>query len=369
MSQLLNVLIIGWGSSAKTFHVPLIISLPNDFKITHVLERRTNNSLQVLPDVTIVRSLEEFFDSGAQVDLAVITTPNHTHFELAKTLLEHKINTVIEKPFVTDSQQVQELLSIARKNNVLITAYQNRRWDGDFLTAKKLIENKTLGRIVEFESHFDRYRNFLKHNWKEEDIPGSGIVYDLASHLIDQALWLFGEPTTVYARIMNQRKLQGTATPDAFEIHLNYDHEATEEGEYPSMIVILKGGMLIKEEKRLRFKIHGVDGSYLKYGLDVQEDQLKVGLTPLKDDTVFGKEKEEWQWGELSISGQDGTTQTQKYQTLPGTYIEFYKNIAEVLHTKDLSRLIVTPEQAGNVIKVIKLAYQSNKTKAAVSFH
>ena len=115
MSQILNVLIVGWGSSAKTFHTPLITSLPNDFKITHVLERRSNNSLKVLPDVTIVRSLDELFESGASIDLAVITTPNHTHFELAKVLLEHKIHTVVEKPFVTDYRQAQELLSLAKK--------------------------------------------------------------------------------------------------------------------------------------------------------------------------------------------------------------------------------------------------------------
>ncbi|OUM57988.1 hypothetical protein PIROE2DRAFT_64689 [Piromyces sp. E2] len=202
-----------------------------------------------------------------------------------------------------------------------------RRWDGDFLTAKKLIENNTLGRVVEYESHFDRYRNFLKHNWKEEDIPGSGIVYDLASHLIDQALWLFGEPTTVYARIMNQRKLEGTKTPDSFEIQLNYDNDV--EGDYASLLVSLKGSMLIKEEKRLRLMIHGVEGSYLKYGLDVQEDQLKAGLTPLKNEDVFGKEGREEQWGELTTSNSEGHAITKKYQTLPGTYIEFYKNIAE----------------------------------------
>jgi len=366
MSQILNVLIIGWGSSAKTFHAPLITSLPNDFKITHVLERTKSDSLKVLPDVTIVRSLNELFESGAKIDLAVITTPNHTHFDLAKLLLEHKINTVVEKPFVTDSSQAEELLELAKKNNVFVTAYQNRRWDGDFLTLKKIIESNALGRVVEYESHFDRYRNYLKNNWKEQDIPGSGIVYDLAPHLIDQALCLFGEPTSVYARIMNQRKLEGTITPDSFEIHLNYDKDV--EGDYASLLVSLKGSMLIKEEKRIRFLVHGIDGSYLKHGLDVQEDQLKNGLTPMKDSEIFGKETEEAQWGELTTTDKNGETVTKKYQTLPGTYIEFYKNIAEVLHTKDISRLIVKPEQVANAIKVIELAYQSNKTKTVVSF-
>jgi len=364
-NSILNVLIIGWGSSAKTFHTPLIVSLPNDFKITHVLERKSNNSLKVLPDVTIVRSLEELYNSNANIDLAVITTPNNTHYELAKDLLKHKINTVVEKPFVTDYSQAEELIRLAKENNVVITAYQNRRWDGDFLTIKNLIQNKSLGRIVEYESHFDRYRNFLKNNWKEQEIPGSGIVYDLASHLIDQALCLFGEPTSVYAKIMNQRKLEGTTTPDAFEIHLNYDNE---KGDYSSLLVSLKGSMLIKEEKRVRFMVHGIDGSYIKYGLDVQEDQLKNGLTPLNNSDVYGKEMKEEQWGILSTSNSQGETISKPYQTLIGTYIEFYKNIAEVLHTKDASRLIVKPEETANVIKVIELAYQSNKTKAAVPF-
>ncbi|ORX72522.1 oxidoreductase family protein [Anaeromyces robustus] len=364
-NSILNVLIVGWGSSAKTFHTPLITSLPNDFKITHVLERKSNNSLKVLPDVTIVRSLEELYDSNANIDLAVITTPNNTHYELTKNLLKHKINTVVEKPFVTSFSQAEELIKLAKENNVIVTAYQNRRWDGDFLTVKELIQNKTLGRIVEYESHFDRYRNFLKNNWKEQDIPGAGIVYDLASHLIDQALCLFGEPTSVYARIMNQRKLEGTITPDSFEIHLNYDNE---KDEYSSLLVNLKGSMLIKEEKRIRFIVHGIDGSYIKYGLDVQEDQLKNGLTPLNNSNIFGKEMEEEQWGILSTSNSQGETISKSYQTFTGTYIEFYKNIAEVLHTKDASRLIVKPEEAANVIKVIELAYQSNKTKAAIPF-
>jgi len=364
--SILKVLIIGWGSSAKTFHTPLITSLPNDFKITHVLERKTNNSLKVLPDVTIVRSLDELFESKAPIDLAVITTPNNSHYELAKALVQHKINTVVEKPFVTDTKQAEELLKLAKENNVFVTAYQNRRWDGDFLTLRSLIESNTLGRVVEYESHFDRYRNFLKNNWKEHDIPGAGIVYDLASHLIDQALTLFGNPTTVYARIMNQRRLVGTTTPDSFEIHLNYDKDS--EGEFSSILVNLKGSMLIKEEKRIRFMVHGIDGSYIKYGLDVQEDQLKAGLTPLNNEDVFGIEAKEEQWGDLSISNENGETITKKIQTKTGSYIEFYKNIAEVLHTKDFSRLIVKPEQAANVIKVIELAYQSNKTKAAVPF-
>lgn len=366
-NSVINVLVIGWGTSAKVFHVPLITSLPNYFKITHVLERSSNNCLKTLPDVKIVRSLDEFY-SNYTAKLAVVTTPNSTHYSIAKDLLEHQINVVIEKPFVVNSNEANELCQIAKKNGVFITVYHNRRWDGDFLTVKDLIKNNTLGRIVEFESHFDRYRNYTKNGWKEKDIPGSGLVYDLGSHLIDQALCLFGDPTSVYARIMNQRKIAGNNSVDSFEIHLNYDEEGKENS---SSIVILKAGMLVKENNRIRYAIHGTEGSYFKYNLDVQEDQLRAGMTPLKNEAEFGIEKDEESWGiinttlppehKLEISG--------KVKTINGNYIEFYKNVAQVIQQNNQNILNVKPEEAAKVIKIIELAYQSNKEHQNIKFN
>lgn len=328
-NQLINVLIIGWGTSANVFHYPLIASLPNSYRITHVLERHSNKSEKVIENVKVIRSLEELYQSQDKVDLAVITTPNSSHYNLAKDLLEHKINVVVEKPFVVNLSEANELCQISKKNEVFITVYHNRRWDGDFLTLKKLIKNNSLGRIVDYESHFDRYRNFLKNNWKEREEPGAGIVYDLGSHLIDQALCLFGDPTSVYARIMNQRKIEGCLVPDAFEIHLNYDKDNN--GDYSSLLVNLKASMLIKENQRLRFNVHGTHGSYIKYGLDIQEDQLRAGQMPSKNADVFGIEKGSESWGSLSAVSTTDTTQeiNEKVQTENGNYLEFYKNIAE----------------------------------------
>jgi predicted dehydrogenase len=171
--------------SARVFHCPLISSSPY-LHLSAVVERNSDKSKDVYPWINVFKSTDELFAS-ADIDLVVITTPNGSHYPLALQAMQQGKNVVVEKPFTITSEEANELARVSKETGLICSVYQNRRWDGDFLTVKKLIKGNQLGRLVEFESHFDRFRNFVKAGWREQnDAPGSGMLYDLGAHLIDQ---------------------------------------------------------------------------------------------------------------------------------------------------------------------------------------
>jgi predicted dehydrogenase len=335
--------IVGYGLSGSVFHAPFLEAM-EEFKLISVVERHSDTALDEYPDVKICRDYRELLQDPL-LDLIVICTPNTTHFSMARDCLGAGKHVVVDKPFVPTAAQADQLIKISEETGKKIFVYQNRRLDGDFRTIRKLIEQGTLGDILEYEAHFDRFRPEVPlGKWREGDKPGGGLVYDLGSHLIDQALVLFGMPEAVFADIRAQR--EKSKVDDYFSIQLFY----------PRHTAVLKAGMFARTAGP-RYKIHGREASYVKYGLDPQEALLKKGMKPLG--TGWGLENEEY-WGMLSYH-EDGQLLTRKLETEPGAYQDFYRNVHDVLvhGTEPLIR----PLEAAEVISIIELAFESSAAR------
>jgi predicted dehydrogenase len=336
----LNVGLIGFGLAGRVFHAPLIHANP-DLRLTHIVQRHGDEAEKKYPQAKLLRDADELF-SEKSIDLVVVATPNTSHFELAAKALSAGKHVVVDKPFAITSADADKLIDLARKMGRVLSAFQNRRWDGDFLTVRQILDQKRLGRLAEYESRFDRFRPALKPGaWREEAIPGSGVLFDLGSHLIDQAIVLFGRPQGIFADLRSQR--DRAVAVDSFEVHLAY----------PALKVTLKAGSLVCEPSP-RFTLYGTQGSYLKFGLDPQEEALKQGGSPAQPN--WGSEPEA-AWGTLTNC--NGNLTREKYPTLAGCYPEYYKNIYEAITGK--AELAVKPEQAREVIRLIELAEQSAK--------
>ena len=348
MNKEINVGLLSYGMAGMYFHAPFI-HITEGMKLAKVLERHSDNSAKDYPGVQVVRNLNDMLDDD-QIDLVVVATPNQTHFEYGKKAILAGKHVVMEKPFTPTSAESQELIELAKKHNRILSPFQNRRLDSDFLTVKKLLEEKRLGELVEFESHFDRFRNYLRPDtWKEEPGSGSGVLYDLGTHLIDQALVLFGLPKLVTADIRIQRNY--SLTDDYFELILHYD----------KLKVNLKAGTLVMEDSP-RFILHGTKGSFVKYGVDPQEEDAKQGHRP--SEKSWGVEPENL-WGTL-YAEKDGKIVKEKIKSFAGRYQDYYSNVRDVINNK--GELLVKPEEARNTIRVIELAYLSNKEKRTVDF-
>jgi scyllo-inositol 2-dehydrogenase (NADP+) len=347
MAERIQVGIIGYGMASRVFHAPVIESVPGLW-LKKVVQRHGDESRKRYPWAEVVRDATDLFQDD-EIGLVVIATPNNTHFDLAQQALLAGKHVVVDKPFTTTSTEAQELIDLSRKQNRLISVFQNRRWDGDFQTVQKLVDSNLLGRIVEYESHFDRFRNVPRVNWREQEVAGSGILFDLGSHLIDQALVLFGLPGMVTADIRIQRDTARVA--DNFELILHYD----------ALKVTLKSGVLVRELGP-RFTLHGTEGSYVKYGLDPQEEALMRGLTPTEMN--WGQEPKE-RWGKLNTQI-DGLHFEGSVETIAGSYQAYYQNIVDAINGR--AKLAVKPEEAKNTIRIIELAQQSAEEKRTVPF-
>ncbi len=332
-----------FGMSGKVFHAPLLMCHPS-FYLKSIVERSKDEAKNIYPSVHIARSLDELLNDK-EIELVIVNTPDHTHAEYVHKALMAGKHVVAEKPFTLHAGEGEDLLNLAARKKRLLTVFQNRRWDGDFLTVQKLVKNELLGRLVEYEVRYDRYRNFIQPNtWKEDPLTGTGTLYNLGSHLIDQALVLFGMPKAVTSDIRTLRT--DGKVDDFFEVILHYSN----------LRVSLKASYLVREPGP-RYSLHGTNGSFLKYGSDPQEEALKLGR--ILTEPGWGKEPEEC-WGILNIDKR-GLHYKGKIETIPGNYGAFYNNIYDVIvHGKELA---VKPEEAINVIRVIEMALKSNKTK------
>ena len=346
MKNSLNVGLVGYGLAGEVFHAPLIHANPN-LRLTHIVQRTGDGAKQKYPGVHLLRSVDELL-SEPSLDLIVVATPNTSHFPIAQNALQAGKHVVVDKPFTITTAEADHLIALARTSHRILSVFQNRRWDGDFLTVREILERGILGRLVEYESRFDRFRPQLKGAWREQAIPGAGLLYDLGPHLIDQALLLFGYPTGIYADLRLQR--DGAAAADDVEVHLLY----------PSLKVVLKAGSLVCEPSA-RFTLRGSEGSFTKYGLDPQEEALKSGMLP--NQPGWGSEPEEL-WGIHSSC--DGELSRKKYPTLPGRYEEYYENVFQAIAGQQ--ELAVKPEQARDVMRMIELAEQSAVEKKVVPF-
>ena len=340
--------IASYGMSGLVFHAPLLHVHPG-FEIEKIVERSYKGSKERYPNVSVVRSYEELL-LDESLELIIVNTPDATHFEYCKMALEANKNVVVEKPFTMKVSEAEELISLSKRKEKLLSVFQNRRWDGDYLTVKKIIQKELLGRLVSFESHFDRYRNFIQPDtWKEEPNIGAEIVYNLGAHMIDQAYELFGMPESVSADIGIQRT--DGKVDDFYNVILRYD----------DIHANLKSSYMVREEGP-RYILHGTEGSFLKWGLDPQEDALKAGRYP--DEKDWGVEPRKL-WGKLNTEF-NGVHYTGRIETIPGNYLSYYDNIHDAI--REGKELIVKPEQSLDLMRLIEGAIESNETGNAVRF-
>jgi predicted dehydrogenase len=348
MTNEIRVGLVGYGMSGRVFHAPVIGAVPG-MTLTKVVERRTGESPKRYPWVDVVRDAADLCDV-AEIDLVVVATPNDSHFDLARRALLAGKHVVVDKPFTATSAEARELTTLAHERGRVLSVFQNRRWDGDFLTVRKLLVGGFVGRPVEFESHFDRFRSHLKPGaWRESAGEGNGILYDLGSHLVDQAVVLFGLPAAVTADVRAQR--DGARVDDSFELILHYVW----------LKVTLRATMLARLPGP-RFVLHGTRGSFVKYGLDPQEDALKAGRTP--DEAGWGTEPREL-WGKLDTE-LDKLHVEGRVETLPGRYQAYYRNVRDAILGR--SELAVTAEEAADTIRILELARQSQAEGRRVPF-
>lgn len=341
----LRVGLIGYGVAGEFFHAPLVTAT-DGLVLSDIASSQRDRIHQRWPRATIYGSPTAFFDR-ADVDVAVIATPNQFHYEHARRALECGWHVVVDKPFTLTVEEADELIDLARQRKRVLTVYQNRRWDGDFRTVRLLVEGGELGHVHHFVSHFDRYRPDVRDRWRERDVPGAGILYDLGPHLIDQALVLFGMPDWVHARIEKQRP--GAVADDFFHLMMAY----------PDRTIILSAGMLVRQSGP-RFRVNGRLGTFAKYGLDPQEAALRAGGSPA--DPGFGVE-EASSYGQIETEI-EGVVFEGRLQTLKGSYIDFYRGLVASIREGD--EVPVRPEEAREVIRVIAAAFESDRTERRI---
>lgn len=340
MQESIRVGVVGFGLAGRIFHTAVVQATPG-LELACVVQRSGDDAAREYPSAKAARSVEEMLaDPG--IKLVVIATPSYSHYELAKECLRAQRHVVVDKPFTLTSQEAADLIHMARERRLLLSVYQNRRWDGDFQTVREIIAAGELGRTVSFESHFDRFRAQPRREvWRESGGPGGGTLFDLGPHLIDQALVLFGPPDSLWASVRMER--EQAVVDDAWDLLLQY--------EKPHPFTVLLRATLTACAPGPRYVIHGTRGSFTRWGLDPQEDQLKAGMR--FDSPEYGEEPES-AWGELKICGGD----TRKIRTARGDYRGYYENVRDALLGR--GQLAVKPEQAWQTTRLIELARESS---------
>ena len=338
----IDVGLIGFGLAGRAFHASIIHAVPG-LRLAAILQRHSSSAAEIYPDACIVHTLEDLLAIDS-IRLIAIATSNDSHFSLAKKCLEAGRDVVVDKPFTITVEEADELVTLAQKLGRLITVYHDRRFDGDFRTIQQLIASGELGRIVRFEAHYDRFRPQLRSGaWREQPGPGSGILYDLGPHLIDQALVLFGAPEAVTAEARLEREV--SRTDDSFDLLMHY----------PKGLRASLHSTMLGAAPRPRFILHGTQGSFIKFGMDPQEPPLRAGEIPGGEN--WGVDPQE-NWGTLTLS--DGTTTMQRIiPTARGDYRDFYANVRDAM--LGVAPLIVTPAECVRVMQVIVLAHRSSQ--------
>ncbi|WP_312292890.1 oxidoreductase [Atlantibacter hermannii] len=343
MSDNIRVGLIGYGYASKTFHAPLIVGTPG-MTLAAVSSSDASKVHADWPNVTVVSDPKQLFNDPS-LDLIVIPTPNDTHFPLARAAMEAGKHVVVDKPFTVTLSQARELEAMAKSRGLVLSVFHNRRWDSDFLTLKGLIAEGKLGEVSYFESHFDRYRPQVRNRWREQAGPGSGIWYDLGPHLIDQALVLFGVPVSITVDMAQLRP--DAQTTDYFHAVLTY----------PQRRVVLHSTMLAAAESA-RYIVHGTRGSYVKFGLDPQEDRLKAGERPPLEDWGYDMRD-----GVLTLAVGDELV-AQTLLTVPGNYPAYYAAIRDALNGQGENP--VPASQAIRVMELIELGIESAKHRSTL---
>jgi predicted dehydrogenase len=344
---MLNVGLVGFGFAGQTFHSPVIRVVPG-LRLRTIVQRSRGGGAPDprYRDVEFVTSVDELLTRAPPIDLVVIATPNASHHPIAKQCLLAGCHVVIDKPFTTTVAEAAELVQLGAAQQRVLSAYQNRRYVGDFVTLQTLLSDGVLGRVTSFESHFDRFRPERRPGaWREQPLPGSGVWFDLGPHLLDQAFVLFGIPHAIAADIRSER--DGAVADDAFDVTLHYPH----------MRALLRGSMLAASPGPT-FAVHGTKGSFMKYGVDPQEEALKSGRTP---------DESHWDREPLAMYGTLTTPEgTRTVPTTPSSFTHYYENVRDAILGK--APLAVTPEQALDVIRGLELAVRSNQQRCTLAW-
>jgi predicted dehydrogenase len=340
-ATMIRVGLVGFGMAGRVFHAPLISSVEG-LELAAVVERTTNNAAQRYPGITTYRSLDELL-GDASIKLVVVATPNATHYDVALQALESAKNVVVDKPVAVSSAQIAELMQLAGGIGLQFIPFHNRRWDGDFLTIQKVLHEKSIGQLVHFQSTLDRWRpNPSTRAWKDDPEQG-GTLLDLGTHIVDQALTLFGLPESLGAEVLRERESEGAN--DAFTLRLHY---------LTGVSVTISANSL-SSLARPRFHLRATKGNYWKWGVDPQEEALNK-ITRI-DSPEWGKESPD-HWGALCVDI-DGGMVTQPVESLQGDYRHFYTGVRDALLGQ--GNPPVKAIDAWRTARVIEWAQESSK--------
>jgi predicted dehydrogenase len=345
--KIINTALCSFGMSGLIFHASFIDAHPG-FNLYAVWERSTKSAKEKYPTIKSFDTLDEMLADDT-IDLVIVNTPNYTHFEFTKLALLAGKHVLVEKAFTDTYVQAEELVTLAKKLNRKLAVYQNRRYDSDFKTVKKVVDTGLLGDIVDAEIHFDRFKIELSPKLhKETALPAAGLLHDLGPHIIDQALYLFGMPEAVFGFLRYTRP--STLVNDYFDIQLFY----------PSLTVRLKSSLLVKELLP-GYIINGSNGSFVKLRSDIQEDSLKAGME--LNDSKWGLEPENEQ-GILNYIS-DGNTIREHIISEKGNYMELFNGL--YLGIANDTNPPITGKDGANVMQIIDAVQLSNSSKAIVN--
>lgn len=345
---MLKVALCSYGMSGKVFHAPLITAEPG-MQLHSILQRNGESALNDYPQAFIVKSFDDILQNP-DIDVVVVNTPNEFHYSMAKAALAAGKHVVLEKPFVISLQEGKELISLADQEQKCLAVFQNKRLETDHLTVEKIIQTQHLGRIVEVEWHYDRYRNTVTHKrWKEDNLPGAGTWFDLGVHMVDSVLCLFGRPQAIQADMRSLRREDGST--DYFNVCLHY----------LDMRVLLRSNTFVSA-KGATVSLHGDKGSFLKFGQDVQEQQMMTGVLP--GNPQWAKHATD-NYGLLHSQTPQGV-KAERIESVTGCYEDFYRNIVRNISGKEPLRF--TAQQALLAVEVLLAAEESHTTQRTVYF-
>ena len=339
--------LVGYGFAGSIFHAPVLTAV-DALELSAVASSKPELVHKDWPSATVYADAAQLFADPA-IELVVIAAPNDAHFSLAHAALLAGKHVVVDKPFVVSSAEGAALVALAKEKGLLISAFHNRRWDNDFLTLRSCIESGSLGQVHSYYAHFDRYAPQVRARWKEEEQPGAGILWDLGSHLIDQALQLFGLPRAVTADLSVQRA--GALVEDCFHLTLDYGH----------CKAVLRAGMQVCAPGP-RYEVHGTQGSFAKYGIDGQETALKDGARP--GDAGWGGD-DSGHYATLTVMA-DGAPLARRVPTLAGSYESYYAGMGQAINAG--RPVPVEAADALNVVRVIEAAKASHRERRTVDF-
>ncbi len=344
---MIDVGLIGFGLAGRAFHAPVIRAVAG-LRLAAIVQRSGNEGAEQYPDARVVRSADELL-AMQSIRLVVVATPNETHYALARQCLAAGRDVVVDKPFATTFDEAKALAAFAKGRGRLLTVYHNRRYDADFQTIARLIASRAIGRVVHFETNYDRFRPQVRSGaWRERAGPGSGMLFDIGPHLIDHALMLFSFPEAVTADVRMER--DAAVTDDAFDVRYG-----------GGMRAVLRSSMLVAAP-RPRFIVHGTKGAFVKQSFDPQEAMLRSGKVP--NHGLWSAEPEE-NWGVLTLVENDKTTQ-QRVPPASCDYRDYYANVRDVILGK--AAPAVTPESALDVMRVLEIARESSDARRTIEW-